>query len=54
MCLNLANTSTGFELPDAYRVIIGCGEKVLAIWVEHEGANPVIVTDLLKSQPLTG
>jgi hypothetical protein len=46
VCLNLANTSTGFELPDAYRVIIGCGEKVLAIWVEHEGADPVVVTDL--------
>ncbi len=46
MCLNLANTSTGFELPDAYRMIIGCGEKVLAIWVEDEGTDPVIVTDL--------
>jgi hypothetical protein len=46
MSLNLANTSSGFELPDAYRVIIGCGKKVLAIWVEHEGADPVIVTDL--------
>ena len=46
MSLNLANTSSSFELPDTYRVIIGCGEKILAIWVEHEGANPVIVTNL--------
>jgi hypothetical protein len=46
MSLNLANTSSGFELPDAYRVIIGCGEKVFAIRVEHQGADPVIVTHL--------
>lgn len=46
MSLDLADTSSGFELPNAYRVIVGRGEKVLAIWVENEGSDPVIVTDL--------
>jgi hypothetical protein len=45
---DLANTSSGFELPNAYRVIIGRGEKIFAIWVENEGSDPVIVTDLRR------
>jgi len=43
---DLADTPSRFELPNAYRVIVGRGEKVFAIWVENEGSDPVIVTDL--------
>jgi len=43
---DLADTPSRFELPNAYRVIIGRREKVFAIWVENEGSDPVIVTDL--------
>jgi hypothetical protein len=45
---DLANTSSGFELPNAYCVIISRRKKVFAIWVEHESSDPVIVTDLFR------
>lgn len=48
MGFDLANTSSGFELPNAHRVIIGRGEKIFAIWMENKGSNPVIVTDLRR------
>ena len=55
MSFDLADTSSCFKLPNAYRVIVGRGEKVFAIWVENEGSYPVIVTDLRKLlKPIVG
>lgn len=46
MCLDLPNTSSSFKFPNAYGVVVCCGEKIFAIGVKYEGTDPVIVTDL--------
>ncbi len=46
MSLDLADASSSFKFPDAYRVVVRSREKILAIRVKYEGANPVVVTNL--------
>lgn len=46
MCFDLPNASSSFKLPDAYGVVVRCGEKIFAIGVKYEGTDPVVVTDL--------
>ena len=46
MSLDLADASSSFKFPNAYRVVVRCGEKILAIGVKYEGTDPVIVADL--------
>lgn len=46
MCLDLPDASSSFKFPNAYGVVVRCGEKIFAIGVKYEGADPVIVTNL--------
>jgi hypothetical protein len=46
MCLDLPDASSSFKFPNAYRVVVRCGKKILSIGVKYEGTDPVVVTDL--------
>ena len=48
MSLDLADASSSFNFPNAYRVVVRCGEKILAIGVKYEGTDPVVVTNLSR------
>ena len=48
MRLDLADTSSSFKFPNAYCVIVRCGEEILAIGVKYEGTDPVVVTNLRR------